>query len=190
MSKHLGLHWRCVNHSSSWCTKAGVLRLAGIDVRRTAPQVCKCCCWCCWCCGRGGDDDDSNGGDCCECTQWPVDDVEDRLERRRVGPTVLGFGGGDSRLLLDAGNGADDVVTVAVAGGGVVDEAHEDADSFSLIIDSVSSIETDGNLFAANVVFFLRNNQLGLRILEDDGEMVALVRRGSSAELTALSNSE
>lgn len=40
LSKHLDLHWRCVNHNSSWWTNAGALRLAGIEGRRRLAQVC------------------------------------------------------------------------------------------------------------------------------------------------------
>lgn len=151
MSKHLGLQRRCVSHSSSWCTNAGVLRLTGIEVRRMLPQVCCCCCWC-----SGGDE----VGEWCECPQWPVDDW---LDRRRVVLTVAGFGGGDSRLLLNTDDcvcGSDDDCSWSFnwSCGGDVVEVHEDADSLSFIIDSVSSIETDGNFFVVNEVFFLKTN--------------------------------
>lgn len=138
MSKHLGLHWRWVSQSSSWCTKAGVLRLAGIEVRRMLLQVCEC-------------------AECCACVDCLTDGEGDRLERRLVVPTVLGFGGGDSRavdLRGDTGGGPIGAPAAEVVVG-VVDDVADDADSFSLIIDNESSADADGNLFVANVVFFL-----------------------------------
>lgn len=147
MSKHFGLHWRWVSQSSSWCTNAGVLRLAGIEVRRILLQGCEC-------------------ADCCACVDCLMDGEGDRLERRLVVPMVLGFDGGDSRTVDLRGDTAGGAMGAAAAEVvvGVVDDAAEDADSFSLIIDSESSADTDGNLFVANVVFFLQKNSIDIKL--------------------------
>ncbi len=87
-----------------------------------------------------------------------MDGDGDRLDRRLVGPMVFGFvGGGDSFIF-----------------GGVAEEAHEEADSFSLIMESGSSVETDGNLLAANDIFFLRTQIQKWRQIQ-----VFIVREGS-----------
>lgn len=136
MSKHFGLHCLCVSHSSSWCTKAGELRFAaadevGIEGRLAfmayACEHCRCGC-------------DDRNDDC------SMDGAGDRLECLRAVATVLGRGGGDSRNTFE---------TAAA----VVEDAPEDGDSLSRIIAKAveSSVVIDGNLFVANVVFFLKN---------------------------------